>query len=397
MTTSDPPVSSGTEPPEVSVVMPCLDEAETLPTCLAAIARAFAEHGIRGEVVVADNGSRDGSAEVARAAGARVVAVAERGYGAALHGGIAAARGRFVVMGDADASYDFGELPRFLERLREGAELVQGCRLPAGGGTVRPGAMPWLHRWLGNPAFSALARRWYRAPVHDVYCGLRGFTRELWARLDLRCTGMEYATEMIVKASLAGARIAEVPITLHPDGRTAHRPHLRTVRDGWRTLRFLLLYSPRRLFLAPGALLVALGIAGYAIAMPGLAIQGVRFDVHTLLFASLAILVGVQAIAFAVVAKTFAVTEGLLPPDAAFAGLLDRLRLERGLVLAALALVVGLLLLVTAVLDWARAGFGDLDYARTMRVVIPGATLAALGIQILFASFLVALLGLRRR
>src|SRR6185437_4186619 len=300
---------------ELSVVMPCLNEADTIASCIGKAMEALREHQTSGEVVVADNGSTDGSQEIATALGACVIPVAEKGYGSALMGGIAAARGRYVVMGDADDSYDFREIPGFLAKLREGYDLVQGCRLPAGGGRVMPGAMPFLHRWWGNPMFSWLARGWFRAPVQDVYCGLRGFTREHFERLGQRCTGMEFATEMIIKTSLIGARIGEVPITLHVDGRKAHAPHLRTFRDGWRTLRFFMLYSPRWLFLVPGALLLLLGAIGYAIAMPGLRIGRITFDVHTLLFASLSIIAGYQSIVFALLTKVFAISEGLLPAD----------------------------------------------------------------------------------
>ncbi|HTA74126.1 MAG TPA: glycosyltransferase family 2 protein, partial [Gemmatimonadaceae bacterium] len=223
---------------EVSVVMPCLNEAETVGQCVAKARAALSSYGVEGEVIVADNGSTDGSQAIATAAGARVVPVSERGYGNALMGGIAAAQGTYVVMGDADMSYDFDEVPRFLDRLRAGDELVQGCRLPSGGGTVVAGAMPPLHKWWGNPMFSWMARVWFRAPIHDVHCGLRGFTADLYRRLDLTCTGMEFASEMVIKASLARARISEVPITLHPDGRLGRKPHLRTFRDGWRHLSF---------------------------------------------------------------------------------------------------------------------------------------------------------------
>ncbi len=391
----EPPPDDGA--PEVTVVMPCLNEADTLETCIGKALRAFAEHGISGEVVVADNGSTDGSQEIARRLGARVVDVAERGYGAALMGGIAAARAERVIMGDADDSYDFLEVPRFVEKLREGYDLVQGCRLPAGGGTVLPGAMPALHRYWGNPMFSALARWWFRAPLHDVYCGLRGFRREFYAGLEQRCTGMEFATEMIIKASLSGARVAEVPITLHPDGRKAHAPHLRTFRDGWRTLRFFLMCSPRWLFLVPGALLILLGVAGYVVALPGLTIGGLTFDAHTLLFASLAILVGYQSILFALFTKTFAVTEGLLPEDPRLNRFFAVVDLEKGLALSAVALLLGVGLLIAALDQWRRADFGRLDYAQTMRLVIPGATLTALGFQTVFSSFFVSILGMHRR
>jgi glycosyltransferase involved in cell wall biosynthesis len=388
---------SGADQPEVSVVMPCLNEADTLATCIVKAHRAFAEHGIEGEVVIADNGSTDGSQDIARNHGARVVPVAARGYGNALMGGIAAARGRFVIMGDADDSYDFLEVPRFVQKLRQGYDLVQGCRLPSGGGAVLPGAMPFLHRWWGNPMFSLLVRRWFRASIHDVYCGLRGFTKSFYQSLDQRCTGMEFATEMIIKASLSEARVAEVPVTLHPDGRKAHAPHLRTFRDGWRTLRFFLMYCPRWLFLIPGCVLMALGVFGYAVALPGVRIRGVAFDAHTLLFASLAILCGYQAVIFHILAKTFAIGEGLLPEDAAMTRLFRTITLERGLLAAVAALVVGMSLLLLAVNQWRVVDFQALDYARTMRVVVPGVTATALGFQTVMSSFLVSLLGMRRR
>lgn len=382
--------------PEVSVVMPCLNEADTLATCIRTAAAALRKGGIRGEIVVADNGSTDGSPAIARELGARVVEVAARGYGAALMGGIAAVRGRYVVMGDADESYDFAEIPGLLARLRTGADLVMGCRLPSGGGRIMPGAMPVLHRVWGNPMFSRLARWWFRAPVHDVYCGLRAFSRELYQRLDQRCTGMEFAVEMIIKASLLGARIAEVPITLHTDGRQTHAPHLRTFQDGWRTLRFYFLYSPRWLFLVPGIVLVLFGLTGYAVAMPALTVYGVTFDAHTLLFASLAILCGHQAIVFAIIARTFATVEGLLPEDPKLMRFYRAVNLERGLLAAAVTLLVGVALLLLAVHQWWRTGFGRLDYAETMRLVIPGATLTALAVQTFFASFLSSMLGLHR-
>jgi glycosyltransferase involved in cell wall biosynthesis len=382
---------------ELSVVMPCLDEADTLATCLAKARRALDEAGIDGEIIVADNGSTDGSVEIARQAGARVVPVAERGYGSALMGGIAAARGRYVLMGDADDSYDFLEIPRFVARLREGYELVQGCRLETGGGTVLPGAMPFLHRWGGNPLFSALARMWFRAPIHDVYCGMRAFRKDFYETLNQRCTGMEFATEMIIKSSLQGARIAEVPITLHPDGRKSHAPHLRTFRDGWRTLRFFLMYSPGWLFLRPGLALILLGLALYAIALPGLRTHGVTFDAHTLLFASLAVVCGYQSVLFAVFTKAFAVSERLMPPDPRLTRLLQVFQLERGLLGGAAAMVGGLALLAGAINQWWAVRFGNLDYAHTMRWVIPGVTLTLLGFQTILSSFFISILEMKRK
>ncbi len=390
-------MTESTAAPLLSVVMPCLDEADTLATCIEKAQQSFREHGIDGEVVVADNGSTDGSQKIADDLGARVVHVPERGYGSALMGGIAAARGRYLVMGDADDSYDFLEIPKFVAGLEAGNDLVQGCRLPAGGGTVLPGAMPPLHRWLGNPLLSALVRLMFRAPVTDTYCGMRGFTRELYDRLDQRCTGMEFATEMIIKSSLMGARISEVPITLHPDGRRSHGPHLRTFRDGWRTLRFFLMYSPRWLFLLPGLLLVAFGVLGYGLAMPGISLFGARFDAHTLLVASLAILMGYQAILFALLSKTFATSVGLLPRDPRLDRFFEHATLERGLLSGGLAFACGLGLLVRTTLKWNEVDFGDLDYAKTMRAVIPGVTLAALGFQTILSGFFVSILGMNRR
>ena len=382
---------------EVSVVMPCLNEADTLETCIRKAQRSFAENNIKGEIVIADNGSTDGSQDIARRLGARVIPVAEKGYGNALMGGIAAARGKFVIMGDADDSYDFLEVPKFVERLREGYELVQGCRLPAGGGTVMPNAMPVLHRWIGNPMFSILVRHMFWAEIHDVYCGLRGFTKELYDRLNLRCTGMEFATEMIIKSNIYGTRITEVPITLHPDGRKAHKPHLKTFRDGWRTLRFFLMYSPRWLFLYPGVFLIILGLLGYALALPGVTAGGVTFDAHTLLFSSLFTLLGYQSILFAVFAKTFAISEGLLPPNRRMTRFFEIVNLERGLIVALLMLLSGIVLLLMAVNQWRLRDFGQLDYAHTMRYVIPGFTLTALGFQTILSGFFVSILGMRRK
>ena len=381
---------------ELSILMPCLNEAETLAACIEKARLGIERAGVRGEILVADNGSGDSSVEIAEKAGARVVHVKKKGYGNALRGGIQAALGKWIIMGDADESYDFSESDRFVRKLQDGFELVAGCRLPDGGGRILPGAMPFSHRWLGNPMFSRMARHMFDAPIHDIYCGLRGFTRELYDRLDLRCEGMEFATEMIIKASLHGARIAEIPITLHPDGRKTQAPHLRTIRDGWRTLRFFLVFSPRWLFLAPGFALVLLGLIGYAVALPGLEVAGVTFDAHTLLFSSLAIMMGYQAILFAVFAKTFAISEGLLPKDPRIDRFFKTIYLERGLAIGGAAFLAGVILLGMAVLQWKAVHFGLLDYAFTMRWVIPGATLTALGFQTILSSFFVSILGMKR-
>ncbi len=382
---------------DLSIVMPCLNEADTLAQCIEEAQIGIRKAGVRGEIIVADNGSRDDSVAIAGRLGARVVHARKKGYGNALRAGIEAAVGKWILMGDADESYDFSEADRFVEKLQQGFQLVTGCRLPRGGGKILPGAMPLSHRWVGNPLFSRMARRMFSAPVHDIYCGLRGFTRELYDRLELQCDGMEFATEMIIKASLHGARIAEIPITLRPDGRKTHAPHLRTVRDGWRTLRFFLVFSPRWLFLAPGFFLAALGVLGYGLALPGVTLGGVTFDAHTLLFSSLAVMLGYQSVLFAICAKTYAINEGLLPRDPRFDRLFKVIYLEVGLVAGALAFLAGLVLLGAAVLQWKAAHFGRLDYAVTMRWVIPGATLTALGFQTVLFSFFLSILGMKRR
>jgi glycosyltransferase involved in cell wall biosynthesis len=381
----------------ISIVMPCLNEADTIAICIEKAFRGLKNSGVEGEVVIADNGSTDGSIEIAQRLGARVVPVAAKGYGNALMGGIAAAKGQFVIMGDADDSYDFLEVPKFIEKLQAGADLVQGCRLPSGGGTVKPGAMPFLHRWWGNPMFSFLVRLWFKAPIHDVYCGLRGFRKDFQQSLEQRCTGMEFATEMIIKSSLRGAKITEVPITLHQDGRKAHAPHLKTFRDGWRTLRFFLMCSPKWLFLLPGFFLVVLGAIATSLALPGVKIGPATFDAHTLLFGSLAFILGYQAIVFAIMTKAFAIGEGIIPQDKRLLRFFRFATLERGLIFGGVGFVIGLGLLAAAVYQWWQAAFGYLDYSYTMRWVIPGATLSALGFQTILFSFFISMMGINRK
>jgi glycosyltransferase involved in cell wall biosynthesis len=377
---------------ELSIVMPCLNEVETLANCIQQAQETLRDHHIDGEIVVADNGSTDGSIQIATDLGARLVHVARKGYGNALMGGIAAARGKYVLMGDSDASYDFRETPRFLEQLRRGNDLVMGCRMPSGGGEVRPGAMPFLHRWLGNPVFTLLVRWWFHAPIHDVHCGLRAFTKELFDRLDLRCSGMEFASEMVIKASLHRASIGEVPITLHPDGRRSRPAHLRTFRDGWRHLRFYLMCCPRWLYLGPGGLLIAFGLLCYLLGLPGVRLRGVGFAEHTLLFGTLAILCGYQALLFALFTKTFAVSEGILPSDERIDKLLDRMNLDRSLLLGVILLLAGIGLLIYTVTYWRSLHFGELNYRFTMRLVVPGAMLTALGFQTILGGFFMAIL-----
>jgi glycosyltransferase involved in cell wall biosynthesis len=383
--------------PEVSIIIPCLNEAETIETVVREARDALSASGIAGEIIVADNGSNDGSRDIAARNGARVVPVEARGYGAALMGGIAASRGRYIIMGDADASYDFASIPAFVEQLRAGNALVMGCRLPSGGGRVMNGAMPFLHRWWGNPMFSWMVRRWFRAPIHDVHCGLRGFTRQLYDGLELRCTGMEFASEMVIKSALASARMSEVAVTLRPDQRISRRPHLRTFRDGWRHLRFYLMYSPRWLFLLPGLALVLLGAIGYALAIPGSRVAGAELDVNALLYSSLLIILGYQSILFAILTKAFAVAQGLLPSTRQVERFFAAFNLERGLIAGVLITSVGVALLAAVLAQWASVDFGPLDYRVTLRLSIPGVMFTALGVQTLFFSFFASILGLRRR
>jgi len=389
-----PPADAALEDVELSIVMPCLDEAETLATCIRKAQRFLAEHRIAGEVIVADNGSTDGSPEIARRLGARVVHVTARGYGNALRAGIAAARGRFVVMGDADDSYDFLALAPFLQRLRDGYDLVMGNRFRGG---ILPGAMPWHHKFVGNPLLTSLGRLFFRSPCGDFHCGLRAFRKAAIERLHLSSAGMEFASEMVVKATLRGLRITEVPTTLAPDGRS-RPPHLRSFRDGWRHLRFLLLACPRWLFLYPGLLLILLGFGAGLWLLPGpRTVGGVTFDVHTLIYAAAAILMGFEAVVFAAFSAVFAVSAGLLPEDPRLTRLMRWATLERGILAGGLLLLAGLGVSLFAFAQWGAQAFGDLDPRRTLRLVVPAATAMALGCQVVFASFFLALLRQERR
>jgi glycosyltransferase involved in cell wall biosynthesis len=377
---------------ELTILMPCLDEAATVATCVAK-ARSFLERcGLQGEVVVADNGSRDDSVARAEAAGARVVRVPERGYGAALRAGIEAARGRYVIMGDADDSYDFSRLEGFVEKLRAGYPLVMGNRFRGG---IRAGAMPPLHRYLGNPVLSFVGRLFFHTGVRDFHCGLRGFDRARALELDLRTPGMEFASELVVKASLAGWRIAEVPTTLDPDGR-GRPPHLRSWRDGWRHLRFLLLFSPRWLFLYPGFGLLALGLVLTSMLyFAPLQIRGAGLDIHTMLYAASASLLGLQLCLFALFARVSAQAAGLLPRQPVLERLMSIVTLERGLLGGLAIALCGLAWSAAAFWEWREAGFGALDPRVVMRDTIPASALIVGGMEIMLASFLLSVLRLR--
>src|SRR6266850_89422 len=379
---------------EVSVLMPCLNEAETLGTCINKAKASLKSLGVNGEVIIADNGSTDGSQEIAKSLGARVVNVERRGYGNALMRGIATAHGKYVIMGDSDDSYDFTNLGPFMEKLRAGYDLVMGNRFM---GNIHPGAMPHLHRYLGNPVLTAIGRLFFKSPSGDFHCGLRGFRRQAILDLDLRTTGMEFASEMVVKSSLHDLRITEVPTILQPDGRS-RPPHLRSWSDGWRHLRFLLLYSPRWLFLYPGILLIVFGLIVGALLLQGPVFVGsIGFDAQTLLYAAAAVILGFQAVAFGVFTKVFAISEGLLPEDPKLTFSKIKVNLERGLILGVSLILTGLVCSAYSVWTWKRASFGTLDPVHTLRIIIPAITALIIGVQIVFSSFFLSILGLRRR
>jgi hypothetical protein len=374
---------------EVSVVMPCLNEARTVGRCIDKAMQAFAELGVGGEVVVADNGSSDGSPEIARARRAVVVPVTRPGYGSALQGGIAAARGRYVVMGDADDSYDFSQLRPFVERLRKGDDLVMGNRFRGG---IRPGAMPWLHRYVGNPVLTSILNLFFRTPIRDAHCGLRAFRKDAYERLSLCCPGMEFASEMVVKSRLRGLRISEVPVVLHPDGRD-RPPHLRSFRDGWRHLRFLLLMCPLWLYLIPSCLLLLAGLGLMAWLTPGPRQVGrVEIDVHSMLLGSLCVLLGYQTFWFWAAAKIHGRTSKLLPSNDAGLRLIDCLTLERGLLAGVVLFVIGIVLNVWLVQEWVGRDLGPLDVQVTLRYALWGFTTMVVGVQTIYGSFFLRML-----
>jgi glycosyltransferase involved in cell wall biosynthesis len=383
------------EPVQLTILMPCLNEAETLAQCIEKAKIGIQKSGVRGEILIADNGSTDGSQAIAEKLGARVVNVKEKGYGSALIGGVRAASGEWILMGDADDSYDFSDITGFVKKFQAGDELIMGCRLPVGGGTISPGAMPWKNRWIGNPILSFIGRLFFKCPAHDFHAGLRGFTKTAFGKMDLQTTGMEFASEMVIKSTLKSLRISEVPITLHKDGRS-RPPHLKPWRDGWRHLRFMLLFSPRWLFLVPGILLSAFGfIFAAALSVNDLKIGGVVLNVGTLAVACMTVIVGFQLVAFAFFTKVFAIAEGLLPDDPKLSRVFKVFTLEKGLLLGLLVLLGGIFLLGQSVWIWHRVDYGILSVVENLRRLIPAATLVVLGIQVIFSSFFMSALGLK--
>ena len=377
--------------PELTILMPCLNEAETLAVCVDKANGYLASSGVVGEVVVADNGSTDGSQEIARAHGARVVDVPDKGYGSAIRGGIAAARGRYIVMGDADDSYDFTRLDPFLERLRAGDELVMGNRFRGG---IAPGAMPPLHKYLGNPVLSWIGRTFFRTGgIRDFHCGLRGFNRASMIALGLRTTGMEFASEMVVKSALGGLRMSEVPTTLSPDGRS-RPPHLRSWRDGWRHLRFLLVFSPRWLFLIPGVVAGLVGALGtFALMFGPLSVGPIGLDVSSQVYLSALTVVGYQAVLLGVLTKLYASREGFrLPRGRSFDRLAERISPESGAIAGLLLFLLGLAVAIVQFSLWAGQGFGALDPLATLRLAIPAALLMVVGAQTIMAGMFLGIL-----
>jgi len=379
---------------ELTILMPCLNEAETVGQCVLKAQGFLRANGVTGEVIVADNGSTDGSQQIAERFGARLVSVVERGYGAALMAGVLQARGRYIIMGDADDSYDFTDLMPYLKALRDGNHLVMGNRFRGG---IKPGAMPPLHRYFGNPILSWIGRIFFKSPIGDFHCGLRGFVKSAALRMDLRTTGMEFASELVVKASLLGMRVTEVPTILWTDGRS-RPPHLRSWRDGWRHLRFLLMYSPQWLFLYPGMVIMLIGMGVMFWILPGTRRVGtVGIDIHTMVYAGLAVVVGFQSVVFAVFTKVFAISEGLLPQDPDLDRLFRYITLEVGVTVGASIALLGLAGTAYAVMSWMGRSFGPMDPGTLLRVVVPSGVCLTLGYQIVLSSFFLSILGLRRR
>jgi len=381
--TTDSLLSS--ENPDLSVVIPCLNEEDTLGTCLSKLETVAKNENFKLEVIVADNGSQDKSIRIASQFKARVVHVSLKGYGAALMGGIEQAKAPFVLMADADDSYDFLEIPKFFQKTKEGFDLIQGCRLPGGGGKIIKGAMPWSHRHIGNPLFTFLVRSWFSSPINDVYCGMRAFKKSFYDSLKMRCTGMEFATEMIIKAANLGAKTVEVPITLHKDGRIQHPPHLRTIRDGWKTLQFFLICAPSKLFLIPGLIMCSIGILGGVLGYLGSSIGPLTLGAHTMLGCSLLIISGYQAVLMHLLSLDLSHKIGMCKSEED--SIIQKLIRSQGSKICLLQLLSGLFLWGKVFISWLETDFGQLDYASTMKLVIPGATLISLSLEMIIFTF----------
>lgn len=382
---TDNPNYLSADNPKLSVVIPCLNEEDTLGTCLSKLVSVAKESNFTIEVIVADNGSQDSSIKIAKEYNARVTQVSTKGYGAALIEGIESAKAPWVLMADADDSYDFLETPKFFRKLKEGFDIVQGCRLPSGGGKIEKGAMPWSHRYIGNPFFTYLVRSWFSSPVHDVYCGMRAFKKSFYESLNMKCTGMEFATEMIIKSASVNACFAEVPITLHRDGRIQHPPHLRTIRDGWKTLCFFILLAPSKLFLIPGAIMTFFGIIGNYMGYSEATLKGISLGAHTMLGSSLLIIIGYQSMLMHHLCMQISEKIGIkqwIKPNW-FNNIFSRNTNS----LSLLMFVGGIFLWIKVFLLWHSGNFGSLDYQHTLKVVIPGATLITLSLETLIFKF----------
>ncbi len=379
---------------ELSIIMPCLNEAETLETCIRKAQSYLDRSGVRGEIVIGDNGSTDGSQEIARRCGARVIDIPLRGYGAALYGATQAARGKYCIMGDSDDSYDFTDLDGFLQKLRAGYDLVMGNRFKGG---IKPGAMPWKNRYIGNPVLSTIGKTLFRSPMGDFHCGLRGYSKAAFQKMDLRTTGMEYASEMVIKATILGMKITEVPTTLSPDGRS-RPPHLRPYRDGWRHLRFMLLFSPNWLFLYPGLALILFGlVVGGTILHHPVLLGHVRLGLDTMIFCGASIVMGFQAVLFAVLSRRYAMQEGLYPRTVSKSFSFWNLSLEWGLFIGFTVLLIGIVTAIYALYTWGQNGFGELVTEHIARLVIPSSIAMSLGFEIILSSFLMSTLALSVR
>lgn len=382
---------------ELSVVIPCLNEADTIESCINKALNVISTNEIIGEVIVADNGSTDASLEIIKKFDVRLINVSEKGYGSALISGIDSAFGKYILFADSDDSYDFNEIPNFLKKLREGFDLVMGCRLTSGGGSVMPGAMPFLHRWVGNPFFSFILRLWFNSPIHDVNCGMRAFSKDFYKKLNLRCTGMEFAPEMLIKACAYECKITEIPITLYKDGRKNSKKHLRTFRDGWRQLRFYLLFSPRWLFLNPGIFILMLGTVFQLMVIFKVKSNNFEFSLNTMLFSTGMIFCGYQSVLFSMLAKTYVVNEGLLPQDEFLNKFWKIFNLEKGILIGSISTMSGLFLLFFVLFQWFNIGLGILDNKITIDILIPALILTVIGFQTILFSFFASILGLKKK